>query len=278
MAEGASRGISWNFAQAGAEYMSRDATDAKHWEREAGKALSAGQRVQQTLGVLARAAVGKPRGHEQRGRCAEWEGMPERVEPRDELLLQRMATGDEEAFHQFYNRHHAPVYQFALHMTGRREAAEEVVQEAFMTLIQKADKFEAERGEPKAFLFGIARMHVRRLAERERRYEPLTDEANLQEEAGGRKNGHAPRESLLGELTREETVAQVRRAVTMLPEHYREVVTLCDLQARDYATAAKMLDCPIGTVRSRLARGREILAARLRAVPAGAKKPSGGSF
>lgn len=204
--------------------------------------------------------------------------MPERVEPRDEHLLRRMATGDEEAFRLFYKRHHGPIYRFALHMTGRREAAEEVVQEAFMTLIQKAEKFDAQRGEPQAFLFGIARMHVRRLVERERRYEPLTDEASLQEEVRGRTNGHAPRESLLGQLTREEAVEQVRRAVTTLPQHYREAVTLCDLQARNYATAAKMLDCPIGTVRSRLARGREMLAARLRGTSAGVKKSSGGSF
>jgi RNA polymerase sigma-70 factor, ECF subfamily len=210
---------------------------------------------------------------EKRGRYVEWKGMAERVEERDDHLLRRMATGDEEAFRLFYTRHQGSVYQFALHLTGRREAAEEVVQEAFMTLIQKADKFEAERGEPQAFLFGIARIHVRRLLERERRYEPLADEASLQEDAMGRTNGHSSREPLLSELSREETVDQVRRAVTMLPAHYREAVTLCDLQGRDYASAAKILDCPIGTVRSRLARGREMLAGKLRAVPAGAKKP-----
>jgi RNA polymerase sigma-70 factor, ECF subfamily len=212
------------------------------------------------------------------GRYVEWKGMPERVEERDEHLLRRMATGDEEAFRLFYERHHRPIYQFALHMTGKREAAEEVVQEAFMTLIQKAGKFEAERGEPQAFLFGIARMHVRRLVERERRYEPLADEANLQEEVIARKNGHAPRESLLGDLSREETVEQVRHAVTTLPAHYREAVTLCDLQARDYASAAKILGCPIGTVRSRLARGREMLAERLRPATAVVKKPAGAGF
>jgi RNA polymerase sigma-70 factor, ECF subfamily len=199
--------------------------------------------------------------------------MPERVEERDDHLLRRMARGDEEAFRLFYGRHQGPIYRFALHMTGRPEAAEEVVQEAFMTLIQKAGKFEAERGEPQAFLFGIARIHVRRLIERERKYEPLTDEMNLQEEVIGRRNGHVPRETLLGDLTRGESVQQVRRAVTMLPTHYREAVTLCDLQGRDYASAAKILDCPIGTVRSRLARGREMLAARLRATPTGARKP-----
>lgn len=216
---------------------------------------------------------------EKRGRYVEWKGMLERNEARDELLLRRLAAGDEEAFRLFYGRHQRGIFRFALHMTGRREAAEEVVQEAFMTLIQKAGNFEAERGEPQAFLYGIARNHVRRLLEREKRYEPLEDEASLQEEAIDRRNGHssaAQKEAVLGELTRAEAVEQLRHAVAMLPHHYREAVTLCDLQGRDYAGAAKILDCPIGTVRSRLARGREILAARLRAVPAGAKKSAGG--
>jgi RNA polymerase sigma-70 factor, ECF subfamily len=255
--------------------MFRNRTDGKQDEREAPN--TAEQRdVQQTLGGLARAAVGP--GYEKRGRYVEWKGMPERVEPRDDHLLRRMATGDEEAFRLFYTRHQGPIYRFALHMTGRREAAEEVVQEAFMTLIQKADKFEAERGEPQAFLYGIARNHVRRLLERERRYEPLTEEADVRDAAhdgaigaiGGR-NGHSSGEVLLGELSRGEAVDQVRHAITMLPSHYREAVTLCDLQGRDYASAAKILDCPIGTVRSRLARGREMLASRLRGIPAGAR-------
>lgn len=216
-----------------------------------------------------------------RSRYVEWKGMPGRNEARDELLLRRLAAGDEEAFRLFYGRYQGGVFRFALHMTGRHEAAEEVVQEAFMTLIQKAGNFDAERGEPQAFLYGIARNHVKRLLEREKRYEPLEDEASLQEEAMGSRNGHShagQREVLLGELTRAEAVEQLRQAVAMLPLHYREAVTLCDLQGRDYADAAKILDCPIGTVRSRLARGREILAARLRAAPAGAKKSAEESY
>lgn len=224
------------------------------------------------LGGAAGIYIGKSGGH------VEWKGMPEKVEPRNEDLLRQMAAGDEDAFRVFYARHHAPIYRFALHMTGRREVAEEVVQEAFMTLIQKAEKFRTDRGEPQAFLYGIARNHVKRLMERERRYEPLMDETNLQQEATSRSNGHTPGETLLGELTREETADQVRRAITMLPRHYREAVTLCDLQGKDYAAAARILDCPIGTVRSRLARGREILASRLRPGVAAGKKSAGARF
>lgn len=214
---------------------------------------------------------------EKRSRYVEWEGMAERNEARDEHLLRRMAAGDEEAFGLFYDRHSGAIYRFAMHMTGRKEAAEEVVQEAFMTLIQKAEKFDAERGEPGAFLYGIARNHVRRVLEREGRYEPLSEEGNLATEAVEGRNGSFSRENPLGELTRSEAVEQVRRAVTTLPSAYREAVTLCDLQGRDYASAAKILECPIGTVRSRLARGREMLAARLRSVSARRNKTAEGS-
>ncbi|MFZ0703811.1 MAG: RNA polymerase sigma factor [Candidatus Acidiferrales bacterium] len=218
---------------------------------------------------------------EKRGGYVEWVGMTERVEPRDDHLLRRMATGDEEAFRLFYARHQGAIYRFALHMTGRRESAEEVVQEAFLTLIQKAGKFEPERGEPQAFLYGIARMHVRRMLERERRYEPLGEDGKLEGAAiggNGHSVHHAQREAALGELTRGETAEQVRRAVMALPQHYREVVTLCDLQGRDYAGAAKMLECPIGTVRSRLARARDMLAERLRPAVAAVKKSAGGRY
>ncbi|MGH9730082.1 MAG: RNA polymerase sigma factor, partial [Candidatus Acidiferrales bacterium] len=88
--------------------------------------------------------------------------MPDRPELRDEDLLRRIVAGDDDAFRSFYLRHQRPIYRFALHMTGRPEAAEEVVQETFMTLIREISKFDSARGTPQAFLFGIARNHVRR--------------------------------------------------------------------------------------------------------------------
>lgn len=194
--------------------------------------------------------------------------MPERAELRDEDLLRRMAAGDEESFRLFYARHQPAIFRFALHMTARPDAAEEVVQEAFMTLIREAGKFDASRGAPQAFLYGIARNHLRRMQERERRYEPLMDEDSVREEPGEFEQMHSPNGELFAGLTRAEIIEQVRGALAILPAHYREAVALCDLQEHDYASTAKILDCPIGTVRSRLARGREMLAAKLRAVPA----------
>ena len=70
-------------------------------------------------------------------------------------------------------------------------------------------------------------------------------------------------DDLLGDLTRAEESRRVREAVLTLPVRYREAVVLCDLQELSYADAAAALGCAVGTVRSRLHRGRALLAAKL---------------
>ena len=71
-------------------------------------------------------------------------------------------------------------------------------------------------------------------------------------------------ENPLGDLTRKETIEEVRRAVLSLPGHYREVVVLCDLHEMDYAEASSVLSCSVGTVRSRLHRARRLLLDKLK--------------
>lgn len=68
----------------------------------------------------------------------------------------------------------------------------------------------------------------------------------------------------LDEMSRAEAIEAVRRAVLALPEHYREVVVLCDLQEMSYGETAEILGCAIGTVRSRLHRARALLIEKLR--------------
>ena len=67
----------------------------------------------------------------------------------------------------------------------------------------------------------------------------------------------------LAGLTQDEAIGALRRAVQALPRRYREVVMLCDLEEMDYAEAAVVLGCPIGTVRSRLHRARALLLEKL---------------
>jgi RNA polymerase sigma-70 factor (ECF subfamily) len=207
--------------------------------------------------------------------------MPDIAEPRDIELMRRLCTGDECAFLEFYRRHQGGIYRYAVHMTGRPEAAADIVQETFLTLIRQAGKFDEEKGAPGAFLYGIARNHVRKLHEKESRYVALGDETSdgsMGSGVAGNHNGNARYTTMPGEgetvlegLERAETVQRLRDAVLTLPEHYREPVTLCDLEGKSYEEASTLLACPVGTVRSRLNRARSILLEKLRPSRVGVK-------
>ena len=171
----------------------------------------------------------------------------------DQELLKLILGGDEEAFTTLYRRRHIAVYRFALQMTGNADISQDVTQEVFMTLVEQANRFDPARGSLPSFLYGIARNMILRRLEKDGPREP---ESEMEELAG--------EEDLLEDLTRRETINRVRRAVLSLPPAYREAVVLCDLQDISYQDAALALDCPVGTVRSRLNRGRSMLAQKLR--------------
>jgi RNA polymerase sigma-70 factor, ECF subfamily len=199
--------------------------------------------------------------------------MAESVETRDVELLRRLAAGDEDAFSEFYRRHQPGLYRYAIHMSGNPQAAADVVQETFLTLIRHAGNYDEKKGAPAAFVFGITRNHLRKLQEKEGRYAPLSDEFGItlavDDLYRGNGNGHAaPRagqaEAILEDLEQAQIVKLLRDAILTLPDHYREPLTLCDLEGKSYGEAAELLDCPVGTVRSRLSRARSMLLDKLR--------------
>ncbi len=170
----------------------------------------------------------------------------------DEQLLAGALDGDEAAFAALYERRQAAVYRFALQMSGSRETAEDVTQEAFLALLAQGSRFDAGRGSVAGYLYGIARNRVLRWLERQGRAEPEAPE--LPDPSGGSVDS----------LLRDENVRAVRAAVLDLPPPYREAVVLCDLHEASYEEAAAVLRCAVGTVRSRLHRGRALLAEKLR--------------
>ena len=185
----------------------------------------------------------------------------------DDELLRLLRDGDQPALSILYRRRQPGIYRFALQMCGSPVHAEDITQEVFLVLIRESHRYDPTRGSLNAFLFGIARNHLLRRLERERFYVPLptdTDHHELEVEAKD--------ESLLDQLMRNETVEQVRRAVLSLPERYREVVVLCDLEEMSYAETAEVLGCAIGTVRSRLHRARSLLIEKLRPVRSNARE------
>jgi RNA polymerase sigma-70 factor (ECF subfamily) len=172
----------------------------------------------------------------------------------DAQLLARVRAGDEQAFDQLYAHHQGAIYRYAMHMCGA-EAADDVVQETFLAVLKATGRFDAERGTVGGYLFGIARhLILRRLGRRQ---------AWPAEDVETMVTLPSADLSALDLLARQEMVDAVRGAITSLPPAYREAIVLCDLQELDYQTAATLLDCPIGTVRSRLHRARALLAGKL---------------
>lgn len=173
-------------------------------------------------------------------------------EKHDGDLMAAARAGSEAAFATLYRRHQGSIYRYALHMSGKADVAEEVVQDVFLVLLQDARHYDAERGPLNAYLLGIARKRVFRRLEKARVFE-----SELEHLADPR--------DLSAESARNEIVEQLRRAILALPANYREAVILCDIEELNYAQAAELQGCAVGTIRSRLHRARALLGAKLRA-------------
>jgi len=176
----------------------------------------------------------------------------------DEQLLAQALAGDEDAFTVLYRRRQGPVFRFALHMSGSSQVAEEVTQDVFVFLLQRGHDFDPGRGALGAYLFGVARNYVRRALERN------YSEAILHSPADDEAESLITEDDPADGIARHQTSTALWKAVLSLPEHYREVVVLCDLQELSYAQAAEVLGCAIGTIRSRLHRAHDMLGKKLR--------------
>lgn len=180
----------------------------------------------------------------------------------DEDLLRRMILGDAQAFETLYDNRHASVYRYAFRMSGSATFAEDVTQDVFIALLHDAQQFDPTRGTVASYLFGMTRHRVLRRLERERTYQSITPGED--EETDAQQINFVADENPFRDFARQEMVDSVREAVLSLPPHYREVVVLCNLHEMSYEEAAALLDCPIGTVRSRLNRARTMLVEKLR--------------
>jgi RNA polymerase sigma-70 factor (ECF subfamily) len=153
---------------------------------------------------------------------------------------------------------HLPaLYGVALRMTKNEGDAEDLVQEAVLRAYRFFDSFEAGTN-CKAWLFRIlTNLFCNRYREREREQEIL-DEVESSDANLGQFVGGAPRDAetaLLGRMLSRD----VERALAEVPNEFRLAVILADLEDFSYKEIAEIMDCPAGTVMSRLYRGRKIL-------------------
>ncbi|MFD2365554.1 RNA polymerase sigma factor [Pseudoduganella sp. GCM10020061] len=172
-------------------------------------------------------------------------------------LLRQLRDGSSAAFQALYRRHQGPLYRFALLRCGSPDTAADVVQEVFLGLLSGSFGYDPLRGQLQNFLFGVARNVVMKLEETRRRTDSLScaEDEDGELDLGGDDSAE-PLKRMLGN----EQAEQVRLALSKLPPHYRDAVILYELHDMSYLEIADICQVDIGTVRSRLSRGRAALA------------------
>jgi RNA polymerase sigma-70 factor (ECF subfamily) len=180
-------------------------------------------------------------------------------ETEDNELLRAIRQGDQTAFQTLYRRHRSGLYSFALLHSGAPDVAADVVQDVFMGLLNDSYGFDPLKGMLANFLYGVARNLVLGHARQNSRWvQPAGDDDG--------DDGPEPVDPAAGPLARmldDEAVEHLRRALADLAPHYRDVVILFELHEKTYQEIAQICQLEIGTVRSRLARGRAALAQAL---------------
>ncbi len=163
-------------------------------------------------------------------------------EPRDEELMLRVRHGDGEAFRALYERHKGPLLRFCFQMLRNWEDAGDVLQDAFRWVAAHAAAYEP-RARFTTYLYRIARNRCIDILRSRRRWnlKPLPTGFDAADDTAG-----APR------FEPGEIESHIRKALDDVPELYREVLQLRIVEAMSYDDIAEVLDCPVGTVKSRL--------------------------
>lgn len=171
----------------------------------------------------------------------------------DSERMARLARGDTSALRELYEKHGRALLRFSSAMCRSRQAAEDLVHDTFVALLRGPHLFDPAHGTAFNYLCGVLRHRISRHFRQQKRWVALAAEDD------SAAHGPGPAD----EIARSEVSAVFRRALLELPLQHREIIALCDLEELPYHAVASILECPIGTVRSRLHRARALLTIRL---------------
>jgi len=169
--------------------------------------------------------------------------------PGDAELLDRAASGDSAAFASLYEVYHHAVFGFAFRFTRSASAAEDITQDAFVSLLLGARRFRPECGSLGNWLLGIARNIALKKIRKLRPETPLDSDAEMRAEMP----------SPLAELLSDELGAAVEAAIGSLPLLQREALILFEYENLSLAAIAEITKADLAAVKSRLHRARERL-------------------
>lgn len=181
----------------------------------------------------------------------------------DQVLVERAQRGDKRAFELLVNKYHRKLGRLLSRMVRDAAEVEDITQEAFIKAYRALPGF---RGES-AFYTWLYRIAVNTAKNHlvSHKRQPVSSDV-LAEDAENYEDGTLLRDISTpdAELQTKQIAHAVNAAVEALPEELRTAITLRELEGMSYEEIAQMMDCPIGTVRSRIFRAREAIAERIR--------------
>jgi RNA polymerase sigma-70 factor, ECF subfamily len=176
----------------------------------------------------------------------------------DEDLMPLLAEKDADAFEVFYDRHGGAAYSLAHRIVGESGMAEDVTQEAFLSIWRSKARYDSARGSVRAWALGIVRNRAIDALRRAARPAPkldLDDEAVLESQPAEARTE--------AEAIRRETAGRLRRALGLLPREQSQVIELAYFGGFSHSEIAEILGAPIGTIKGRMRLGLEKIRATL---------------
>jgi RNA polymerase sigma-70 factor (ECF subfamily) len=167
----------------------------------------------------------------------------------DEDLMALARGGDARAFEVVFDRHAGPAFSLAYRMCGRRGLAEDVVQEAFLSVWRSGARYDRARGSVRTWVLGV--VHNRAI-DALRRHESRQARDVFDETLAERLPA---RDLTDAEVARKEESSAVRGALGELPDEQRKVIELAYFGGFTHSQIADMLDVPLGTVKGRMRLG-----------------------
>jgi RNA polymerase sigma-70 factor (ECF subfamily) len=176
----------------------------------------------------------------------------------DEDLMTLVDRKDPDAFEAFYDRHGGAAYSLAHRIVGDPGLAEDVTQEAFLSIWRSKARFDPARGSVRAWALGIVRNRAIDALRRSARPAPkldLDDEAVLDSRPGDERTE--------AEAIRRETAGRLRQALGILPREQSQVIELAYFGGFSHSEIAEMVGVPLGTIKGRMRLGLEKIRASL---------------
>jgi RNA polymerase sigma-70 factor (ECF subfamily) len=167
----------------------------------------------------------------------------------DEDLMQLVRNGEARAFESIVNRHGGVAFSLAYRMCGQRAMAEDVVQEAFLSLWRSGARYDRTRGSVRSWVLGV--VHNRAIDALRR---GVVRDRHRASDEGVAERVAAP-ELTEAEVARREEAREVRGALAGLPDEQRRVIELAYFGGFTHTEIAGMLELPVGTVKGRMRLG-----------------------